>query len=254
MGITITAICGDKSVSIECKRPSWESVRDAYKEINGIFKSEYDKVKKNSIGLKDIVIETLATKAGAKSVFEKIGGEPYKEFLNNEAIIKRQETQGLRQGEIQRYTLNSCALRVSYALNHSYLLGQQYLIKNQKLPDKTKPENKRWLGADNNIYYLSIYGVRNFLTSNWGNSDKPYNLRTFKDKNEVKSFYDNEFSKFNKSGIVVMRIGGWSDAGGHTTLWNGEKKEFEDIQMYDRATNYLNGKYNVKDFQFWELK
>lgn len=235
MGITITAICGDKSVRIECKRPSWESVRNAYKYINDIYGNQK-----------------------AEGVFKQIGGEPYKEFLNNEAIIKRQETQGLRQGEIQRYTLNSCALRVSYALNHSYLLGQQYLIKNQKLPDKTKPENKRWVGADNNVYYLSTYGVRNFLTSNWGNSDKPYNLRSFKDKNEVKSFYDNEFSKFNKSGIVVMKIEGWSDAVGHTTLWNGEKKEFEDFRILrtynNGAANYLSGEYHVKDFQFWELK
>lgn len=231
MSIKITATCGDKSVSIECKRPSWKSVREAYEEINKYY-----------------------IQGKAQAVFEKIGGEPYKEFLNNEQIIKKQNIDGIAIGDIQRYTLNSYALRMSYALNYSYLLGIQYLIKNQKLPNNTgklKFENKRWFGADKNLYYLSIYGIRNFLTLNWGNSDKPYYLQTFKNKDEVSDFYNNEFSKFDKSGIVVMRIKGFSDAGGHTTLWNGENKKFEDSKI---SENYLIGNHNVVDFQFWELK
>ncbi|RDU59293.1 type VI secretion system amidase effector protein Tae4, partial [Helicobacter sp. MIT 14-3879] len=233
MNIKITATCGDKSVSVECKRPSWESVRKAYEKINKIYKE--------------------GKPQGAEAVFKKIGGEPYKEFLNNEQIIKKQNTDGIAIEDIRRYTLNSCALRMSYALNYSYLPTMQYLIKNQKLPNDTgklKFENKRWFGADENLYYLSIYGIRNFLTLNWGNSDKPHNLRTFKNESEVKEFYDTKFSKFDKNGIVVMKINGWSDAGGHTTLWNGDKKQFEDFEI---SKNYLNGEYGVVDFQFWEL-
>lgn len=236
MGITITATCGGKSVSIECKRPSFDSVKKAYEEINKYYVS-----------------------GKAQAVFEKIGGEPYKEFLNNEAIIaqqKQQESQGIVISTAnRRYTFNSCALRMSYSLNYSKILGKFYLIKEQQLPNDTgnfKFENKRWLGADKNLYYLNVYGIRNFLTLNWGNSDKPYNLRTFKNKSEVKDFYENSFSKFEKSGIVVMRIKGFDDAGGHTTLWNGKKKQFEDFEI--NKTNYLNGEYNVVDFQFWELK
>nr|WP_297814411.1 T6SS effector amidase Tae4 family protein [uncultured Helicobacter sp.] len=93
--------------------------------------------------------------------------------------------------------------------------------------------------------------MRNFLTLNWGNSDKPYCLRTFKNKDEVRNFYENKFSKFDKSGIAVMRIKGFDDAGGHTTLWNGENKKFEDSKI---SENYLIGNHNVVDFQFWELK
>lgn len=103
MSIKITATCGDKSVSIECKRPSWKSAREAYEEINKYY-----------------------IQGKAQAVFEKIGGEPYKEFLNNEQIIKKQNIDGIAIGDIQRYTLNSCALRMSYALNYSYLLGIQY--------------------------------------------------------------------------------------------------------------------------------
>ncbi|GAB0173870.1 hypothetical protein [Helicobacter trogontum] len=38
---------------------------------------------------------------------------------------------------------------------------------------------------------------------------------------------------------------------GHTTLWNGEDKHFEDFEI---SENYLIGNHNVVDFQFWELK
>ncbi len=48
-----------------------------------------------------------------------------------------------------------------------------------------------------------------------------------------------------------MRIKGFDDAGGHTTLWNGENKKFEDSKI---SENYLIGNHNVVDFQFWELK
>lgn len=153
-----------------------------------------------------------------------------------------------------RYSLNSCALRISYALNYSKLLGQYYLIKNKRLPNNTgalRYENKQWFGDDKNLYYMSVYGIRNFLTLNWGNSDKPYHLQTFKNKDEVRHFYKSKFSKFDKSGIIVMRIKGFADAGGHTTLWNGEYKQFEDFEI---SENYLIGNHSVVDFQFWELK
>ncbi|AQQ59239.1 hypothetical protein XJ32_03025 [Helicobacter bilis] len=57
-----------------------------------------------------------------------------------------------------------------------------------------------------------------------------------------------ELQNFKKNGIVVMRIKGFVDAGGHTTLWNGE--EFAD------GTNYLNDEEAsifVRELCFWEL-
>ncbi|RDU60085.1 hypothetical protein CQA53_11060, partial [Helicobacter didelphidarum] len=32
----------------------------------------------------------------------------------------------------------------------------------------------------------------------------------------------------HQNGIITMDIDGWRDAGGHTTLWNGAIKQFED--------------------------
>ena len=235
MSEILKATCKGKSTNIECRRPSWESIKMSYATINNEYK-----------------------KGAAEAVFKKIGGEPYKEFVNNERAITIQNEQ-IQQGiqiapANRRYTLNSCALRISYALNYSKLLGESFLLKYKKLPSNTgelKYENKRWYGSDGNLYYLSIYGIRNFLTLNWGNSDKPYYLRTFRDRDEVAKFDNNEFSKFDRSGIVVMRIKGFVDAGGHTTLWNGEDKHFEDFEI---SENYLIGNHNVVDFQFWELK
>ena len=123
MSEILTATCGNKSTSIECKRPNWKSVIRAYAEINENFK------KLKELGKTD--------KECAEAIFKHIGGEPYKEFLSNEALIKKQKTQGLMSNEPQREPLNSCALRISYALNYSYLLDSQYLIKNKKLPIDT---------------------------------------------------------------------------------------------------------------------
>ena len=34
MGVIITATCGDKSIDIECRRPNWQSMSEAYEKIN----------------------------------------------------------------------------------------------------------------------------------------------------------------------------------------------------------------------------
>lgn len=63
-------------------------------------------------------------------------------------------------------------------------------------------------------------------------------------------FYNNEFSKFSKNGVVAMIISGWSDANGHITLWNGKDKKFLD------NSNYLLDSRDiviVKELYFWEL-
>ena len=240
MSEMLTATCGNKTTSIECKRPSWVSVRKAYAEVNEIFKKLKERGKTN--------------KECAEAIFKHIGGKPYTEFLENEKKIKIQEMQGIKPNEKRRRSFNSCALRMSYALNYSYLLDSKYLIKDKKLPIDTgnlKYENQRFYGADGNLYYLGIYGIRNFLTLNWGNSDKPYSLVTFSNTSQAKKFYDEKFSRFGKSGIVVVRINGFHNAVGPPTLWNGASKVFEDSGI---SSNYLNGKYEVKDFQFWELK
>ncbi len=92
MSEILKATCGDKTAKIECKRPSWKSVREAYAKIN----QEYGK-------------------GGAEAVFKKIGGKVYDMFLDEQT----------HRGGI----LNSCALRISYALNHSTILGEPFCLK-----------------------------------------------------------------------------------------------------------------------------
>ncbi|WP_394949830.1 T6SS effector amidase Tae4 family protein [uncultured Helicobacter sp.] len=63
-------------------------------------------------------------------------------------------------------------------------------------------------------------------------------------------FYNNEFSKFSKNGVVAMIISGWSDANGHIALWNGKDKKFLD------NSNYLLDSRDiviVQELYFWEL-
>ena len=113
MSEILKATCKGKSTNIECRRPSWESIKMSYATINNEYK-----------------------KGAAEAVFKKIGGEPYKEFVNNERAITIQNEQ-IQQGiqiapANRRYTLNSCALRISYALNYSKLLGESFLLKYKK--------------------------------------------------------------------------------------------------------------------------
>ncbi len=48
-----------------------------------------------------------------------------------------------------------------------------------------------------------------------------------------------------------MRIPEFTDAAGHTTLWNGKSKRFEDSSI---SENYLIGNHKVAELHFWELK
>ncbi|TLD79788.1 hypothetical protein LS81_010145 [Helicobacter trogontum] len=67
-------------------------------------------------------------------------------------------------------------------------------------------------------------------------------------------FYNNEFSKFSKNGVVAMIISGWSNAGGHVTLWSGKDKKFLDYDpnLYNNYLLYRN--IIVTKLYFWELK
>lgn len=78
----ITATCGGKSVSIECRRPSWESVSKAYTEINNIGKEEYYSIfgKAKIEGVSDDIAYYRAELAQAQKRYEKVGGQVLREF------------------------------------------------------------------------------------------------------------------------------------------------------------------------------
>lgn len=51
-----------------------------------------------------------------------------------------------------------------------------------------------------------------------------------------------------------MIISGWSNAGGHITLWNGEDKKFLDYDENLYNNYLLYGNAIVTELYFWELK
>ena len=58
MSEILKATCKGKSTNIECRRPSWESIKMSYATINNEYK-----------------------KGAAEAVFKKIGGEPLSEII-----------------------------------------------------------------------------------------------------------------------------------------------------------------------------
>ena len=116
---------------------------------------------------------------------------------------------------------NSCAIRLSHALNKSGELIPY--IKGQTSSGKNPP--KWW-------YIYRVTQMKAHLTQKYG---KPmvYNSKE-------------KFEKCAPKGILVLDVPGWSDASGHATLWNG-------ITTIDDAQKEYFGKPNVK-FNLWKEK
>ncbi|RDU60068.1 hypothetical protein CQA53_11100 [Helicobacter didelphidarum] len=173
-----------------------------------------------------------------------VGGTPLSEYINYKNFFGR-------SAGYADYS-NTCALQVSYALNYGGMP-----IKDSISRDKTKRpkgfENVTILqGTDNHNYITGVINITSFLQlkSFWGNADEPYNPKTMTTKQENINFYNNEFSKFDKSGVVAMIISGWSNADGHITLWNGKDKKFLDNFNYLLDVRDI---VIIKKLYFWEL-
>lgn len=191
-------------VYVEVKLSRWDRIKIAYQRIDNLGKSEQDPVQK------------------AKPKYELIGGEPYDKFKNAPHTYE-----------------NTCALRMSYALNYG------------GIPIQPTPDTKILIGGDKKLYVLGSQDIRNFLYVKW-KYQKPYNPKYMDSKQENQSFYQDELLQFKKNGIVVMRIDGWGESAyGHATLWDGKDKKFVD------DSNYLlddRDKVIVRQFYFWELE
>ncbi|RDU59422.1 hypothetical protein CQA44_11450 [Helicobacter sp. MIT 14-3879] len=147
--------------------------------------------------------------------------------------------------------INTCALQVSYALNKGGMPLENYLSRNKAKRPKGFEEATILQGEDNHNYLTGVNFMIKLLQLQevWGNADKPYNPKRMQTKQENINFYNNEFSKFDKNGVIAMIISGWSDASGHITLWGGEEKEFLDNSNYLMQLDCI-----VKELYFWELK
>ena len=244
MSNSYTVRCGDKEATIEIIRPNFDDVKKAYEKIDKIGQeeatskyTEYLKATGDQEEANHIYALVLAEKR-----YEILGEQAYKEFMSN------------KDGYI-----NTCALRMSYALNYSVT----HPIKNMKKQVKDARGNDRgYKGIDGHIYYLGVPDIIELLNKNW----KKSSLKTYSQVKEKiqsgrsKDFYHNMTSKaenqkffkelqsIKRKGVVAMR---GPSGFNHTTLW--EVNNFVDVEL-DTSDNYLlRNDVLIREFYFWSL-
>ena len=109
---------------------------------------------------------------------------------------------------------------------------------------------KPYSQTNNKDFYKVFYDYKKepseLLIDKYGNVLNKERVKQIR-KDNLNFFYT--LQSLGIKGIITMYIDAWSNAGGHTTLWNGS--EFLD------DTNYLNDERNyvfVRELCFWELK
>jgi hypothetical protein len=112
---------------------------------------------------------------------------------------------------------NSCAVRMSHALNASGIIVAH--DGNKTVSGKKPP--KWW-------YYYRVADIKGFISGKFG---------------QAKTFTKEEFKKNCKKGIVVLNIP-WADATGHADLWDGSN-------MIDGHNDYIDLATSI---EFWELE
>ena len=249
MSNSYTVRCGDKEATIEIIRPDFASVESAYREITREGASEFIKAYQLTHPETQEEVEQLSY-AMAEARYKKIS-QVLLNFYNGDRT--------------NRY--NTCATRVSYALNNSTIPLNE--VANKKdLPSGLWDINGKY-------YYISVDGIINALSVAWhkpkkldnnlkqsilcGHSEDFYKEMTSKEQNVA---FFNELVSFNRKGIVAMRM--QHNRLRHTTLWNGsnfvdvEMNREIDIPLYLFGYDYLNDpnkSYSyIAQFYFWELK
>ncbi|AQQ59247.1 hypothetical protein XJ32_03070 [Helicobacter bilis] len=239
--------CGNKEITIKIQRPDFASVESAYREITREGADEFIKNYKLTQPQTQDELNQLSY-IMAEARYKKIS-----QVLLNFYNDKRKE----------RY--NTCATRVSYAINNSTV--PLHMVANKKdLPVGL------W-GIGGKYYYISVDGIINALSIAWhkpkklddkikqsilcGYSEDFYKEMTSKYQNAT---FFNELVSFNKKGIVAMRM--QHNRLRHTTLWNGSN--FVDVEMnkeveihifgYDYLNDSNKSYPHITQFYFWELK
>ncbi len=241
--------CGDKEATIKIQRPSFKSVEKGYREITKEGADEFIKTyKTKQPQTRDELNRLSYTMSEAR--YKKVS-QVLLNFYND--------------NRENRY--NTCATRVSYALNNS-------TIPLNEIANKTDLPSGLW-DIGGKYYYLSVDGIINALSLAWkkpkkldnvikqsiacGCSEDFYHNMTSKDENQQ---FFKELQSIQRKGIVAMRLQG--NRVRHTTLWNGnnfvdvEMNKEVDIPLYLFGYDYLNDSNNsypfVSEFYFWELK
>lgn len=164
---------------------------------------------------------------------------------------------------------NTCAVRMSYALNRSGL----------KLSAPPSVGGSI-VGGDGYLYWIRVSDLKPYLIKRFKGADEelllpaipmtliadPDAMRAqYKDRVKVaKSWLDTKL--VDRKGIVVFDVSGWGDASDHFTLWNGSTKTLAYAEGHDNPEN--NNYYfwltsqregtksliQVVSIKFWELK
>lgn len=166
---------------------------------------------------------------------------------------------------------NTCAVRMSYALNRSGLkLGEA--PSNDGSPT----------GGDGYKYWIRVSDLKPFLVNRFKGADEELRLDPiptslagdieamkplyFARRKKAQAWLDTKLA--GRKGIVVFGVAGWGDATGHFTLWDGselayaEEHDNPDNNRYyfwltvpgedeDTGEKFLAQVVSVK---FWELK
>jgi len=116
---------------------------------------------------------------------------------------------------------NTCAVRMSYILNQT---GSRI----PKLRDTVS-------GADGMNYFYRVKDLRAYLERTWGAA------------RQVDFPPSGGGPLAGKQGVILFAVSGWSDAGGHATLFNG-------ITCYDNCYfNEPEANYRTDSAYFWSL-
>lgn len=161
---------------------------------------------------------------------------------------------------------NTCAARMSYALNRSGI----------RLPQAPKGGNL--VGDDKFNYWLRVKDLKAFMQKRFKNPDIAYspkrvnNTQLAESKERISEVKSNFLSKIKgKKGILVFEVTGWGNASGHFTLWDGSNLLFvgsgdhnnpaspEYYFWFMREIPYFDNGFKTKVIQttkilFWELK
>jgi len=144
---------------------------------------------------------------------------------------------------------NTCAVRMSYALNRSGLKLPKNPVKDASVDAK-----------DGYWYWLRVADLKAELTRRFKGVDEQVGLTTIPRgllsddaamvevyqtrRKEGQAFMDKQLA--GRNGIVVFDVGGFGDASGHFTLWDGAEKKL----LY--AGHYNNPEKS--DYYFWLTK
>ncbi|BBB20409.1 T6SS effector amidase Tae4 family protein [Helicobacter cinaedi] len=248
--------CGNKETEIKIQRPSFKSVEKGYTEIS---KFDIDAYNARQQVLYDELYNLAQNRGQDNSEAHKFAELESLWIVSIEFAEPRYKQIGgkvetLFNSDRRKY-VNTCALRVSYALNYS---THPINTMNKQIA------GRNYQGADTHTYYLGVFDIIKLLKTNWkeiswnkstyaqvkkyikcGYSKDFYHTMTSKDKNQR---FFKELQSLNRKGVVSM-IG----TGGlrHTTLWNGN--DFLDTAL-GISVNYLDDTTDlIRELYFWDL-